>query len=815
MPAVALTDHGSLAGSVDLYKAARDQGIKPIVGCEVYVADDRHARTRGYAHLTLLAESNAGYSNLIKLSSLGYLEGYYTKPRVDWELLERYSGGLIALSGCLSGRVCKALEESRPEDAAADLDRLATVFGRDNTYVELQNAGLDVQQRVNPELVKLAAEAKLPLVATGDVHYLTAEDAYSHEALLCIQSGDSLKNPNHWKFDTNEFYFKTPAEMALDFPGHEDAMRRTLEVAERCSIEIELGNILLPKFPTPNGRDAFEYLVELCDQGLERRYDKVTPGAARAAPVRAEDDPRDGLRRLLPDRLGLHPLREGERDRRRPRPRLGRRLARRLRARDHRHRPDQVRPALRALPQPGPQVDARHRHRLRRRGPRAGDQLRLREVRPRPRRPDHHLRDDGRPRRRPRRRPRARDPLRRRRPDREADPGRPGADARRVPQARLRPEDGVRDRSGREGDHRPGAAARGARPPGLDPRRRRRHRRRAADRHDPAAAEGRRPGGRDPVLDEHGRGARPAEDGLPRPAQPRRDRQGGRADRRRRHDDDPARRQEDVRDARARRGDGRLPVRVVGHARGAAAGEADRLRGPDRARRALPAGADAVHPELRQAEGGPGAGRVHRPAPEGDHRLDLRDLDLPGAVDGDREADRRLQPGRGGRPAQGDRQEDPQADGVAEGQVHRRLRRQRDVGAGGEAALGRHREVAGLLVQQVARGLLRADRLPDGVAEGEPPVRVHGGADLLGDEHEGPGAAVRQRLRRARDRGAAARRQHLADRLRGRRGEDPLRPERGQVGRASRPRARSSAPATRAARSSRSGTSPSASTRRS
>ena len=151
------------------------------------------------------------------------------------------------------------------------------MFGRDNTYVELQNAGLDVQQRVNPELVKLAAEAKLPLVATGDVHYLTAEDAYSHEALLCIQSGDSLKNPNHWRFDTNEFYFKTPAEMALDFPGHEDAMRRTLEVAERCSIEIELGNILLPKFPTPNGRDAFEYLVELCEQGLERRYDKVTP----------------------------------------------------------------------------------------------------------------------------------------------------------------------------------------------------------------------------------------------------------------------------------------------------------------------------------------------------------------------------------------------------------------------------------------------------------------------------------------------------------------------------------------------------------
>src|SRR5580765_2791419 len=277
MPAVGLTDHGSLAGAVELYREAGKQGVKPLLGCEVYVADDRKAQRKGYAHLTLLAETTEGYGNLIRLASLGYLEGYYYKPRVDWELLERYSGGLIALSGCLSGRVCKALEENRPKDAAADLDRLAQVFGRDNTYVELQNAGLEVQQRVNPELVKLAAEAKLPLVATGDVHYLTAEDAYSHEALLCIQSGDSLKNPSHWKFDTNEFYFKTPAEMALDFPGHEDAMRRTLEVAERCSIEIELGNILLPRFPTPNDRDAFEYLVELCEQGLERRYDKVTP----------------------------------------------------------------------------------------------------------------------------------------------------------------------------------------------------------------------------------------------------------------------------------------------------------------------------------------------------------------------------------------------------------------------------------------------------------------------------------------------------------------------------------------------------------
>src|SRR5947209_6471360 len=277
MPAVGLTDHGSLAGAVDLYKAARKEGVKPLLGCEVYVTDDRHAQQKGQAHLTLLAETNEGYANLIRLSSLGYLEGYYYKPRVDWELLSTHGAGLVALSGCLSGRVCKALEESRPNDAEAELDRLEQIFGRDRVYVELQNAHLDVQARIMPELVALAGKRNLPTVATGDVHYLRAEDARAHEALLCIQSGDSLKNPNHWKFETDHFYFKSAQEMLLDFPGHEDAMRRTLEVAERCNVEIELGNIFLPKFDVPNGGDAFEYLVELCDKGLQRRYDRITP----------------------------------------------------------------------------------------------------------------------------------------------------------------------------------------------------------------------------------------------------------------------------------------------------------------------------------------------------------------------------------------------------------------------------------------------------------------------------------------------------------------------------------------------------------
>jgi DNA polymerase III subunit alpha len=277
MPAVSLTDHGSLAGAVELYREAGKQGIKAIVGCEVYVADDRHAQKKGNAHLTLLAADNEGYGNLIRLSSLGYLEGYYYKPRVDWELLERHSKGLIALSGCLSGRVAKALEENRGGDARADLDRLAQIFGRDNTYVEVQNAGLDVQARINPQLAELAAERDLPLVATGDVHYLRHEDARAHEALLCIQSGDSLHNPNRWRFETDQFYFKTPEEMAGDFPGLEPALARTLEVAERCNVTMELDRVLLPRFPTPEDRDSFDYLVELCERGLERRYERVTP----------------------------------------------------------------------------------------------------------------------------------------------------------------------------------------------------------------------------------------------------------------------------------------------------------------------------------------------------------------------------------------------------------------------------------------------------------------------------------------------------------------------------------------------------------
>jgi DNA polymerase-3 subunit alpha len=277
MPAVALTDHGSLAGAVELYREAGKAGIKPIVGCEVYVADDRRAQQKGYAHLTLLAESNEGYANLIKLASAGYLEGYYYKPRVDWDLLAERSQGLIALSGCLSSRVCKALENGNRPEAESELGRLRDIFGADSTYVEIQDAGLEVQKGINATLAEISQATGIPLVATGDVHYLRHEDARAHEALLCIQSGDSLQNPNRWRFDTDQFYFKTPQEMAADFAAYPEALRATLEIAERCTVTMELGRILLPKFPTPDDRDAFDYLVELCEKGLAKRYSTVTP----------------------------------------------------------------------------------------------------------------------------------------------------------------------------------------------------------------------------------------------------------------------------------------------------------------------------------------------------------------------------------------------------------------------------------------------------------------------------------------------------------------------------------------------------------
>jgi DNA polymerase III subunit alpha len=280
MPAVTVTDHGSMAGAVELYRHATAAGVKPVIGCEVYLVDDRFQREQGrersWAHLTLLAETLEGYHNLIKIVTASYLDGYHYKPRADFALLERHARGLIALTGCLSGRVCRALLDGNELRARGELDRLVAIYGAGQVYVEVQDAGIAAHRTVNPGLLRLADDANLPLVGTGDVHYLRREDADPHEALLCIQTGDELANPKRFRFENKEFYFKTPEEMGRDFaPYQRDLLRPTLEIAERCNVTLDLGTIRLPRFDVPDGSDAFAYLESLCRTGLAERYRSV------------------------------------------------------------------------------------------------------------------------------------------------------------------------------------------------------------------------------------------------------------------------------------------------------------------------------------------------------------------------------------------------------------------------------------------------------------------------------------------------------------------------------------------------------------
>ena len=260
MPAIGLTDHGSMAGAVELSRIAAKAGVKPVLGCEVYVVDDHAARPQREkrAHLTLLAETTEGYHNLIRLVSSGFLDGYWYKPRVDLDQLAAHAGGVIALSGCLSGRVCKALVDDDPAGAREQLDRLVQIFGRDDVYVEIQDGGIDVQTRILPSLVAMAKDAGLPMVGTGDVHYLTRDDAIPHEALLCIQTQDKLDNPDRFRFSNHEFYLKSSQEMyaLMGERFGEDTLRRTVEIADRCSAEVGLGAMHLPHFQVPEGQTA-------------------------------------------------------------------------------------------------------------------------------------------------------------------------------------------------------------------------------------------------------------------------------------------------------------------------------------------------------------------------------------------------------------------------------------------------------------------------------------------------------------------------------------------------------------------------------
>ena len=277
MDAIAITDHGVMFGAIDFYKACKKEGVKPIIGCEVYVAprsrtDKQPGIDNHYYHLILLAKNNEGYKNLSKLVSLSFVDGYYYKPRIDREILEKYHEGLICLSACLAGEVNQALLSGQNEKAEQVALWHKKVFG-DDYYIEIQNNGIKEQVLANQKLVQLARKLDIPLVATNDAHYLKREDAYNHEVLLCIQTGKRMSDEDRMKFDTDELYVKSPEEMAEYFKAFPDAIENTVKIAEQCNIEFEFGHTILPNYDVPPEYPThYDFLKELCDKGLKKRY---------------------------------------------------------------------------------------------------------------------------------------------------------------------------------------------------------------------------------------------------------------------------------------------------------------------------------------------------------------------------------------------------------------------------------------------------------------------------------------------------------------------------------------------------------------
>ena len=297
-PAVGITDHGNMYGVLDFYKAARDAGVKPIIGTEAYMAaesrldrpvrrgriddtgGDADAGDKLYYHLTLLAETDRGYQNLMKLSSDAYLEGYFYKPRCDWEMLAKYHEGLIATTGCLGGVVLQSLLKGDVTRATELAARLQDIFGRDSLFVELQDHGLEKQRQTNPQLIEIARRIGAPLLATNDSHYTSREDAVAHDALLCVQTGSAMDDPKRFKFEGDEHYLKTAAEMRQLFRHYPEACDNTLWIAERADVTIEFGKPQLPSFPRPEGfGSADAYLRHLALRGAEERYGSPLPAA--------------------------------------------------------------------------------------------------------------------------------------------------------------------------------------------------------------------------------------------------------------------------------------------------------------------------------------------------------------------------------------------------------------------------------------------------------------------------------------------------------------------------------------------------------
>lgn len=281
MDAIAITDHGAMFGVVDFYKKAMERGIKPILGCEVYVAlnkyTEKEQKDKNQYHLVLLAENNIGYKNLMKIVSEGYINGFYYKPRIDHDILRKYSEGIIALSACLAGEVQRHLLDGNYEGAKKIALEYNEIFGQNNFFLELQDHGIREQRDVNKGLIRLSNETGIPLVATNDVHYLRREDAIVHDVLLCIQTGKTVDDEDRMKFPTDEFYLKSYEEMEEVFGDVREALENTVWIGERCNVTLDFNTRHLPKYEVPEGYTNVEYLKKLCIEGLNRRYDKITP----------------------------------------------------------------------------------------------------------------------------------------------------------------------------------------------------------------------------------------------------------------------------------------------------------------------------------------------------------------------------------------------------------------------------------------------------------------------------------------------------------------------------------------------------------
>ena len=393
MPAVAVTEHGNMFSSVIFHDHAKARGLKPILGCEVYVAPgDRRTKSgvpgETQNHLVLLAETDEGYHNLIKLVSAGYTEGFYYKPRIDKELLAQHATGLIGLSSCLKGEVAEGLWHQQERKAIEAAGAYRDIFGAGNFFLEMQWHGIEEQRLVNGGLPAIARDLGLPLICTNDVHYLREADAHPHDVLLCIGTGKAFSDPKRLRYDAKQFFLKTAAEMAEVFKDFPDALANTVRIAERCHVTLEEGKNYLPNFDVPPGFTLDGYFEHVAREGFVDRLQRLQQLASagklrhtideyRTAPVvRARHDQADGLSGLLPDRVGFHPLCARAGHSGRTGSRVGRRQPGRLLHAHHRRRPDRLRSDLRALLEPGARVDARHRHRFLRAAARRGHRLR-------------------------------------------------------------------------------------------------------------------------------------------------------------------------------------------------------------------------------------------------------------------------------------------------------------------------------------------------------------------------------------------------------------------------------------------------------